>query len=128
MDLVRRAYGAYSRGDVDGAVAVFAKDAEYVPSGALPGDREVRHGPEGYKQFIGWLQSEFDDARLDVNDVIDAGDRVLASVTLRGRGKQSGAAVSWDIWQVWTMRDGVVVRGQAFSDKAEALAAAGLPQ
>jgi ketosteroid isomerase-like protein len=86
----------------------------------------VYQGPEGYKQFIGWLRDEFEDARLDVNDVIDAGDRVLASLTLRGRGRQSGAATSWDVWQVWTIRDGRIVRGQAFTDKTEALEAAGL--
>jgi len=86
----------------------------------------VYQGPEGYKQFVAWLRDEFEDAGLDVNDVIGAGDRVLASLTLRGRGRQSGAATSWDLWQVWTIRDGKVVRGQAFTSKTEALEAAGL--
>jgi ketosteroid isomerase-like protein len=126
VQMLRRGFDAYNRGDVDAVVADFASDCEYVASGALPGGRGVYQGPEGYKQFIGWLRDEFEDARLDVNDVIDAGDRVLASLTLRGRGRQSGAATSWDVWQVWTIRDGRIVRGQAFTDKTEALEAAGL--
>ena len=47
-------------------------------------------------------------------------------VTFRGRGKQSGIATSWDLWQLWTLRDGKAVRGQAFTDKSEALGAAGV--
>jgi ketosteroid isomerase-like protein len=113
VEMVRRGFDAYNRGDLDAVVADFASDCEYVPSGSLPGGRDAYRGPEGYKRFIGWLRDEFEDARLDVNDVIDAGDRVLASLTVRGRGRQSGVAASWDLWQVWTIRDSSIVRGQA---------------
>jgi hypothetical protein len=41
----------------------------------------------------------------------DAGDQVLAAVTLRRSGKQSGVETSWDIWQLWTVRDERFVRG-----------------
>jgi hypothetical protein len=126
VEIVRRGYDAYNRGDVDAAVSDFASDCEFVPTGALPGGRGVYHGPEGFKQFVAWVRDEFEDARFDVNDVVDAGDRVLASFTIRGRGRQSGAATSWDLWHVWTIRDGAVVRGQAFTGETEALEAAGL--
>jgi len=128
VEMVRRAFEAYNRGDIDAVVTDFASDCEYVPSGALPGGRGVYRGPEGYKRFIGWLRDGFDDARVDVNDVIDAGNQVLVSVTVRGHGRQSGAAASWDLWQVWTIRDGKFVRGQAFTDRTEALEAVGLSE
>ena len=124
VELVRRGLEAYNRGDLDGAVADFAPDCEYVPTGALPGGSGVYRGPEGYKRFVAWLREGFEDARLDVNDLIDAGDRVIAALTLRGRGKQSGVETSWDLWQVWTIRDGMIVHGQAFTDEAKALEAA----
>jgi ketosteroid isomerase-like protein len=126
VEMARRGYDAYNRGDVDAAVSDFAADCEFIPSGALPGGRGVYRGPEGYKQFVGWLRDEFEDAHLDLNEVIDAGDLVLASLTVRGRGRQSGAETRWDLWQVWTIRDCRFVRGQAFTDKTEALEAAGL--
>ena len=128
VEIVRRGYAAYNRGDIDAAVTDFAPDCEYTPTGALPGGGGVYRGPEGYKAFIGWLRAEFEDARLVVTDVTDAGDRVLASITVQGRGRQSGAAASWDLWQVWTIRDGKVVRGQAFANEADALEAAGLSE
>jgi ketosteroid isomerase-like protein len=58
--------------------------------------------------------------------LVDAGERVLASVTFRGRGKQSGAEAAWSVWQLWTTRDGKVVRGQGFTNREETLEAAGM--
>ena len=74
--MLRRAFDAYNRGDVDAATADLASDCEFFPSGALPGSRDVYYGPEAFRQFIAWLREEFDDAHMDVNDVMDAGDRV----------------------------------------------------
>ncbi len=126
--MIRRAFEAYNRGDLDAAVADFAADSTYIPSGAVPGANETVRGPEGYKEYVGWLRSEFDDARTDVNDVIDAGDKVLAAITMRGRGRRSGADTSWRFWQVWTLSEGQVVHGRGFTDKSEALEAAGLSE
>jgi len=128
VEKIRRAFEAYNRGDLDAAVADFAADSEYVPSGAVPGEQGPVRGPEGYKQYVGWLRGEFDDARIDVHEVIDAGDKVLAAMTMRGRGRRSGAVTSWHFWQVWTLREGQVVHGHGFTDKSEALEAAGLPE
>jgi hypothetical protein len=44
------------------------------------------------------------------------------------RGKSSGADVLWSYWQVATFRRGRVVRAEWFTDRAEALAAAGLSE
>jgi hypothetical protein len=128
VEIVRLAFEAYNRGDLDAAVADFAPECEYISSGALPGSRGVWRGPEGYKQFVGWLRSEFEDARAEIDEVIDAGDSVLVSVTTRGRGRQSGAATTWSIWQVWTLQDGKIVRGQGFTNKEQAFEAAGLSE
>jgi hypothetical protein len=120
---------------MEGAVALLDPPPEFelVPSGVpivgvgdLSGVQrgpEFRRGPE-----VGdlGLWGEFDDPRFDVHEFIDAGDRIFAWATLRGRGKQSGAEVSWDVWAVWTVRDGRFVRWETFSDRGAALEAAGL--
>ena len=128
VEIVRRGFDAYQRGDLDAAVADLAPDCEFVPTGALPGGRGVYRGPEGYRRFIGWVKDEFEDAHVDVNDLTDAGDSVLVSLTIRGRGRQSGAATTWDLWHVWTVRNGKSVHGRAFTGETEALKAAGLSE
>jgi uncharacterized protein len=126
VEILRRAFEAFGRGDLDAAVADIAPECEYLPTGAFPDRTSVVRGPEGYKQNVAWLRDEFDDAYLAVHELTDAGDRVLASVTLGGRGKRSGVEASWDLWQVWTFRDGKAIRGEGFTTRDEALEAAGL--
>jgi ketosteroid isomerase-like protein len=126
VDIVRDAYDAINRGDLDTAVSCIAPDMEYVASGAVPGATGVFLGPEGVKEFIARLYAEFDEARADVSEMLDAGDQVLVSATARGRGKLSGVETTWDTWQLWTVRDGKLVRGQGFTSREEALGAAGM--
>jgi ketosteroid isomerase-like protein len=126
VDIVREAYDAVNRGELDMAVSCIAPDMEYVASGAVPGATGVFMGPEGVKEFIAGLYEEFDEPRSDVSELLDAGDQVLVSATARGRGKLSGVEATWDTWQLWTVRDGKLVRGQGFTSREEALAAAGL--
>jgi ketosteroid isomerase-like protein len=64
--------------------------------------------------------------RVEINELSEAGDQVLASVTLRGRGKQSGVDTSWDVWHLWTVEDSKLVHGHGFTSKTDALEAAGL--
>src|SRR3954453_10713335 len=126
VNTVREAYEAVNRGDLDTAVSCIASHMEYVASDAVPGATGVFAGPEGVKGFIAGLYEEFDEPRADVSELLDAGDRVLVSATARGRGKLSGAETTWETWQLWTLRDGKLVRGQGFTSREEALAAAGL--
>jgi uncharacterized protein len=126
VEMVRRAYEAYNRGDIDGAVSDFAPDCRYTAAGTIPDRTGVFHGREGYKEFIGWLRSEFDDAQAGIDELIDAGDTVVVGSTLRGRGKQSGAEAKFTFWQTWTMQNGKFAHGQGFASREEALEAAGL--
>ena len=128
VEIARRAFDAYNRGDIDAAVADIAPDCEFRPTGTVPGVQGAYRGPEGYRRFIAWLSDEFEDVQVSLNDLTDAGDRVLVSLTLQGRGRQSGAPTSWHLWHVWAIQDAKLVRGQAFVDEAEALKAAGLSQ
>jgi ketosteroid isomerase-like protein len=127
VELVRRAYEAFNRGDLEAMVADFVRNFEYVPTGAIPGTRHVYRGPQGWREFVGWLFDEFDDARVEIRELIETDDQVLAAACLRGRGKQSGAEASWDMFFLWTIRQGRVVHGQGFMGREDALEAARLP-
>lgn len=126
--IARRAYEAFNRGDQQAMVADLAPNFEYATTGAIPGMTGVYRGVEGILGFLEWMRSEFERPRIEVNELVDAGDQVVAAVTLRGRGKQSGVEASWDVWHVWTMEQGKVVHGQAFTSREEALEAAGLSE
>jgi ketosteroid isomerase-like protein len=124
--LVRRGYEAFNRGDLDGMFAEAAPAFEYLATGVVPGAGGVYHGPEEFRRFLERWWGEFDESRTDVHELTAAGDRVLASLTFRGRGRQNGAEANWSLWQLWTLRDGKFVRGQGFTSREAALDAVGL--
>lgn len=128
VEVMRRAHEAVNRGDFEGAVANLAPDFEYGSTGKVPGLAGVYRGPEGFKRFLDRLWGEFDDVHQEIDVIIEAADLVLVSVTVTGRGKQSGAEATWSYSQLWTVRDGKIVRGQGFTSKDEALGAAGLSE
>ena len=78
---------------------------------------DAYRGPEGFRRFLSFFWESFDDARVEVHELMDAGDQVLDTVTNHGRGKLSGVDVNWTTWNVWTIRGGKVVRGQAFTSR-----------
>jgi ketosteroid isomerase-like protein len=60
--------------------------------------------------------------------LIDCGDQILAAGWQRGRGKGSGVEVSEEIFSVWTVRTGKVVRQRMFRERVQALEAVGLSE
>jgi uncharacterized protein len=128
LNVTRRAYEAFNRGDLEGMVAEFAPSFEYETTGTIPGASGVYRGPEGWREFVGWMWNQFENPRVEIRELLEARGQVLASVTLRGRGKQRGVEASWDIWHLWTLREGKVVNGRGFTRRDEALEAVGQPE
>ena len=64
-----------------------------------------------------------------VEEVVDGvGDRVFVMARFRGRGRASGAEVKGRHFEVYTVRDRKVIRVEEFSERGEALEAAGLSE
>lgn len=124
--MVRRAYDAFNRGDLEAVFADAGMEFEYVATGVIPGAGGVYRGVEQYRQFMERWWGEFVQPNVQVHELVDAGEQVLASVTFRGRGKQSGVETTWSLWQLWMTRNGQVVRGQGFTNREDALEAAGI--
>ena len=68
-------------------------------------------------------------ASLEVEELIDAGGKVLVLIRFGGRGKASGVNVEALVWNLWTFRDGKPVKWTYFGeDRAQAFEAAGLSE
>jgi uncharacterized protein len=125
VEIVRRIFGAWNRGDNAAALALIDPEIEI----------EARHesfhagtyrGHRGMYELLQDFWSRFDDRRSDVKELIPEGNDVVVSVLFHGRGKSSGIEVEMSHWQVWTVRDGKIVRWRTFATRQEALEAAGL--
>jgi ketosteroid isomerase-like protein len=124
-EIVRRGYEAFNRGDHERMIADIAPAFEYTGTGAVPGFGGVSQGAGGWAEAVSWLQDEFDHPRVEVRELIEREDQVLAGVTLHGRGKQSGADTSWEIWNLWTIHDGKIVLGRGIRTREQGLKALG---
>jgi ketosteroid isomerase-like protein len=126
---MERAYAAANRHDFELMVAGYDPDAyEYHPSAELlPPDLEkVFHGHEGYRKLWRYWIDAFEDIRWDPEEVIDLGDKFLVTTRQSGHGSSSGIAVSEPVFQLFTLRRGLVIRQEDFLDRSQALEAAGL--
>jgi ketosteroid isomerase-like protein len=81
---------------------------------------------EGARQFNAEWAGAWDDWELEVEDYIDAGERVVVLLRQRGRSKATGIPVEMRLGMVWTIQDGQGIRMQMYASPEEALEAAGL--
>jgi len=89
-------------------------------------EQQTYEGVEGARRFMADWTSAWEDWRLEVRELIDAGDNVLAIVHQSGRSKATGLEVDMDFAQVWTLKDGKQTRMRMYADPDEALRAVGL--
>jgi hypothetical protein len=126
-----RAYAAANRRDFELILLAYDPTSyEYRPSvDLLPPDFDpVYHGHQGYLDFWSrWLDA-FEDIRWDPEEMLDFGERVLVTTRQSGHGSGSGVAVSMPVYQLFTLRRGMVESQEDFLDRAKALEAAGRPE
>ena len=65
---------------------------------------------------------------MEVEELTDLGEHVLARVHEYGRGAGSGVEVDRQLFQLFQLRDQKIVRLRMFEDRHDALEAAGLTE
>src|SRR2546421_6865968 len=107
----------------------FYDDVEIVGPTFVPGGEGVRFvGLEGLRAlWLDWLEP-WESYRVEVEDVIDAGDDAVVLVRDFGRRAGMTAEVSVVGGAVWTLRDGRVARVAFYLNRTEALKAVGLEE
>jgi ketosteroid isomerase-like protein len=126
VEVVRLVVDAVNRRDADALTALLTADAEIVPIRAALEEGTVFRGPGMAARWLTAVDEAWDDLRTEISELRDLGDRVVAFGRLRGRGRESGAAVDVEVVSVIRFRDGLITWMRVFSNRAEALEAVGL--
>jgi ketosteroid isomerase-like protein len=108
---------------VDEALAYADPDIVWNPAEESP-----TQGHDAVRASLVRWKAEWDDYELLPEEFEHMGDRVVATVRLRGRGRASGAPVDARFYEVYTVRDRKIVRMDQFTEQSEALEAVGLSE
>jgi ketosteroid isomerase-like protein len=126
VEIVRRVYRAFEARDFDALATLAHNDAEWIP------DWRVGKGPlRGLENVVRFFREQDEmvaEFRVEPERFWETGDKVLVFVHATGRGRASDAPFDIRIAAIWTLKDGVVVRGEGFADRDEALEAVGLSE
>ncbi len=127
VELIRRAFDAYTRGDIDAVLSLCTDDIliaqapEVIATGVPP----TQHGHAGVLEAFRLWPDQWDDFQIEIARVVaDPGDHVVVSTLQRGRGKQSGVEVAAEFFFTFAVRDGKIAAWRIFTDEDEAVAAA----
>ena len=124
VEVVRRMYEAFHRGDAEGSLSYF--DPEVVVDASIRMDAGIGHGREELSAIIAKWIGAFDDWREDIEEIRGLGSQVLVISTQRGRGKGSGAEVKLRYGVLYEMSGGKITRLTMYDSPSAALEAAGL--
>jgi len=95
-----------------------------VPQGVLAGSQY--HGYEGIRRFAADFFAAWDDLRVEPQEFREAEDQVAVVLRMQGRLHQLELDEIWS--GLYTLRDGRIVRVQAFATPNGALEATGLSE
>lgn len=119
VDVVRALYGAFERHDVEAVLSCFDENVEISQSEELPWGG-LHHGHDGAMRFFGSLMSHIA-TQVEVDRLLVAGDTVVETGRTTGMALSSGREFSIAETHVFKVRDGKVVRMEAYVDNAAML-------
>jgi ketosteroid isomerase-like protein len=123
---VRRLFAAFNKHDWGAFSAELDPEVEYAPFE----EHATFRGPEAVAQYAKrWLEAwETFSAEAEEIESTSAEDRGFITVRFRGKGKASGVEIDDPFFWVYELRGGRLYRISEYTDRAEALEAAGLSE
>jgi ketosteroid isomerase-like protein len=112
-------FDAFNRGDFDAASEHFEPDIVWRDPSEVP-DAGEHHGPEEVRALWRSFAEQWTDMRMDPLEFVEDGERTLVRVKFSGRGRESGAPMELQFFQVWTIRDLRACRVDSFLSRETA--------
>jgi ketosteroid isomerase-like protein len=113
IEVVRRALEMFDREGVEAALQYFDTEVEWFGPPEWPEERLYK-GHDGIRKLALLWTENFEEFRVDVEELIDAGDEVVALGYNRGRIKGSAAPIEHQVAYIWTLRNGQGFRVHAY--------------
>jgi ketosteroid isomerase-like protein len=128
VEALHQLYEQWATGDFP--ADFFDAGVEHSRIGAQTPDMEGRWvGLDKFQTAFRQYLEALSDLRIEAERIIDlGGDRVLVLSRQTARGKHSGVPIEHETGDLFTLRDGKIVRYDSYWNRAEALEAVGLSE
>ena len=112
-DVINGAYASFAKGDIPGVVATVDGGVNWDSTESLPQGGSYS-GPDGVSRFFEAVGGAWDGLEVEIEDVVESGDRVVAIGTARGELRGSGAA-GYGFVHVFDLDGGKIVRFREYA-------------
>jgi ketosteroid isomerase-like protein len=124
VDIVRRSYDAFERGDMDAVMADMHPEIEWHQAQGLPHGGLYRGLDEVRRNIFDPLDEEWWDEFTAVPDeFLEAGDQVVVLGRYRGTAKETGKQLDVPFVHIWSMSGDQAIRFRQYLDTAGWVAA-----
>lgn len=124
---MKERYRAFNAADPEGLRELVVPDVEWGATGKFPGMERLYRGPDAVVEWMETVRSEWQEFEVGLDEVLhDGGDLLVVGERLRGRGRESGVEVEMAVYAAYWFEGDKVRRRAAFTEREEALRAAGL--
>jgi uncharacterized protein len=120
ISILRAAYAAFNRGDIDAAVQSLAPDIDWTEPTEFPGGGSY-HGRDGAKKYLTNSRASVAEVISEPEQFIPAGDRIVVFVYARVRPKDSTTWQEVRLADVYLFRDLTPIQMHAFANRQQAL-------
>ena len=126
VETVRKSIEGWNRGDVHAWMEAAHPDVEWTSEivQRIEGAEAVYRGTDGMRRYWDEWHSLWD-VTIELSEVRDLGDTVLAIAQVSTHGRGSGIDVDQPVSFVFEFEDGLARRGRAYLDPQQAIEAAG---
>ena len=128
VEIVRAAFDAFERDDVDGVLALCDPEIEITQAADLLGAPRHQNGHAGVLEAFAVWPEQWDDYRIEIAGVTDLGEQVMVKQIALGRGKSTGIPVEMPFTHLFWVRAGKITEWRIFTREDEALKAVGLEE
>ena len=129
VEVIRQAFESFNGGNREVFLSLY--DDDIVLHIAPPSiDAGTYYGAEDVERQYARMFAPFGETyRVEIDELIAAGDSVVVFSRAKGRGRRSGVEVEGlPGWGIFTMRGGRIIRIDHPADRAETLQAVGLSE
>jgi ketosteroid isomerase-like protein len=122
LTVVRAIYDAFAVGDIPGVLGAMSPDIVWNEADDFPyADRNPYVGPQAILEGVFMrIGAEWDGFGVDVHELLDAGDTIVALGRYKGTFNATGKAQDTQFAHVWKVKDGKAASFQQYANTLHA--------